>query len=425
MEMAENTGAVKERIWTKAFLNIFIVSFVMSMGQFMMNTLVPKYAYQLGNTAAVAGTVAGMFAVSALVIRPFSGPAVDYFKKNRLMTIAIAMITLAFLFYGFSHSITMLIIARLIHGVGMGFVGPLSLALVSNTLPNSKMASGMGVFSLGSAIASAVGPTFGLKLASTVGYNNTFYICAMLMAVCLGLSFMIKGETLERPEKFRIKLNQIVAPEVLLPTLVLMLMMLAYSGINAFMAIYGGLCGVADIGLFFTASAVCLLIVRPLGGRIADRYGLDKTVIPGAIIFIGALTIISFGRTLPMFLLSGAVSAIGFGICQPILQTINMQLVPKQRRGAAGNTNFLGIDLGFLIGPNLAGAIIAAVQSSTGNEVQGISVMYRVMILPVIAAIVLFGLSRKKLRARMKALQEQQETVRTEPVACDLQENGA
>ncbi len=58
------------KIWTKDFVIIFFVSFVMSMGQFMMSTLIPKYIDQLGGTATVVGTVTGIFAVTALGIRP-------------------------------------------------------------------------------------------------------------------------------------------------------------------------------------------------------------------------------------------------------------------------------------------------------------------------------------------------------------------
>jgi MFS family permease len=393
------------KIWTGAFVNIFIVNFVLSMGQYMMNTLIPKYAYQLGGGAAVVGMVAGIFAVTALGVRPLAGPAIDYFRKNRLLSLSIAVVTLAYICYGFAQNITMVIIARLIHGIGMGFMAPLSLALVSNTLPSGKMASGLGLFSLGSAVATAIGPSLGLKLADVIGYNPAFFICAGLMLTCFLLSLRLKSEVPVRTERFRISLRQIIAPEVILPTLVLFFQMLAYSGINSFLAIYGGLRGIDNIGLFFTMNAICMIVIRPVSGRIADKYGLDKTVIPGFFVFIAALVMISFSKTLPMFLLSGAVTALGFGISEPIMQTLNMQLVPKDRRGAAGNTNFMGIDIGFLIGPTLAGFVISTVQNATGNELLGFSVMYRLMSVPVIAAIVIFGLSRKKLMSRIKKQQ--------------------
>lgn len=394
-------GKIREKIWTAAFVNIFIVNFILSMGQYMMNTLIPKYAYQLGGDATVVGMVAGVFAVTALGVRPVAGPAIDYFKKNRLLSLAIAVVALAYIVYGFALNITMVIAARLIHGIGMGFMAPLSLALVSNILPSGKIASGLGIFSLGSAVATAIGPSIGLKLAQVIGYNPTFFICAALITVCLLLSLKLKSEMPVRAERFRISLRQIIAPEVLLPTLVLFFQILAYSGISSFMAIYGGLNGVEDIGLFFTANAVCMIVIRPVSGRIADKYGLDKTVLPGFVVFIAALVMISFSRTLPMFLLSGAVTALGFGITEPIIQTLNMQLVPKERRGAAGNTNFMGIDIGFLLGPTLAGLVISTVQNATGSEILGFSTMYRVMAVPAIVAMVIFGLSRKKLMARI------------------------
>lgn len=394
------------RIWTKDFVSIFILNFFMSMGQFMMNTLIPKYAYKLGAAATVVGIVTGVFAVTALALRPIAGPAMDYFKKNRLLSCAIALITVSFIVYSLARSIAILVVARLIHGIAMSVSAPLSLALVSNIVPDEKMASGLGIFSLGSAIATAIGPTIGLKLADIISYNATFAICAVLMLLSFVLSFQLKADSPERSGRFRISLNQIIAPEVILPTIIMFFLMAAFSGINSFIAIYGELMGIKDIGLFFTASAVCMIIVRPVSGRIADKYGHDKSAIPGLIIFIAALVLISFSRSLTMFIVAGIVTALGFGSSQPIIQTMNMQLVPKARRGAAGNTNFLGVDCGFLLGPTIAGVVITGVHESTGNEILGFAVMFRAMIIPVMIAAAIFWFSRKKLLRKVRALRD-------------------
>lgn len=241
-------------------------------------------------------------------------------------------------------------------------------------------------------------------MLDSIGYSYTFFISAVLMAICFGLTLRISADIPERAGRFKISLNQIVAPEVILPTLVIFLQFISYSSINSFIALYGGLRGVADIGLYFTAYAACLIVIRPFSGRIADRFGLDKLIIPGLFIFIGALVLISFCNTLPMFILAGVVTALGFGISGPMIQTMNMQLVPKERRGAAGNTNYLGVDVAMLLGPSLAGFIINGIQNATGNELLGYSIMYRAMVLPLVVAVVLFMLNRKKLLAKIKAL---------------------
>jgi MFS family permease len=351
----------------------------------------------LGATPTVVGIVSSMFAITALLIRPAAGPAMDYFRKSRLLAAAVGLVALAFICYGFAHSVGVIMAARLIHGVGIGTAVPLSLAMASNALPASKMASGIGVYTLGSAVATAIGPSIGLKLTAYVGYNNTFFIISGLLGVCLLLTLRLKTAMPERTERFKISLNRMIVPEVLIPTVVLFFLTVAYACINYFIALYGGLRGIADIGLFFTAYAVCLLISRPISGKISDRYGVDKTVIPGILIFALSFVVISFSTTLQMFLLAGAVCAFGYGICVPAIQTLCMQLVSKQRRGAAGNMNFIGIDIGNLTGPILAGLVITNVQRGTGSEIVGYEAMYRIMIIPIIAALVIFIVNRKKM----------------------------
>jgi predicted MFS family arabinose efflux permease len=127
------------------------------MGQFMMNTLIPKYADSLGSTATVVGLVSSAFTITALGLRPVTGPAIDYFKKTYMLRIAMSFTTIAFIVYSLSSNITMLFIARLIHGMGVGLTTPLALAMASNTLPQNKVASGLGMFSLGSALATLSG----------------------------------------------------------------------------------------------------------------------------------------------------------------------------------------------------------------------------------------------------------------------------
>lgn len=400
----EQTAAVlkRESIWSKAFVSIFIVNITMSMAQFMMGTLIPKYVDQLGASATVVGIVTSMFAITALGIRPIGGPAISYFRKNRLLAVALGFITLAFVIYGFAGSIPLLIIGRLFHGIGMGLTAPICLALASDALPESRMASGIGVFSLAQAIATAVGPSVGLKLAETLGFNTTFFIGAVMMSGSMVLTLLLKTNEPARTEPFRITLDKIVAKEAIIPAVMMFFLGGAYSCLNSFIVIYGGLNHVDNIGLFFTAYAVCLLISRPFSGRIADKYGLDKVMIPGMIIFALSFVCVSFSHSLPMFLLSGAISAFGYGICQPSMQTLCMRVVPKEKRGLAGNTNYIGVDLGFLLTPALAGTIVTGIRQGTGNELLGYMTMYRVMIIPILIALAIFIVKRKALLQKIQ-----------------------
>lgn len=387
----------EETIWNKEFISIFMMNILLYMGQFMMNALLPKYAEHLGATASVIGLVSGMFAVTALCIRPIVGPATSYFRKNILLAVTSGFIFLSFILYGFASSIPMIIAGRLLHGIGMGFLAPTTLALASDALPNSKMASGIGIYSLGQGVATAIGPTVGLELAKVFGYNNTFFLTSALIGVVLVMTLCLKTEKPDRTGGFKISMNNIIAVEVITPAIIMFLISGTYSCISSFIVIYGGICGVEKIGHFFTAYAACLLFIRPFSGKIADKYGMDKTIIPAIIAYAVSFIVISFSRSLPMFILSGVILAFGYGICLPSIQTLCMRLVSKERRGVAGNTSYIGVDAGYLITPILAGFVVTTVQKYSGSTVLGYAVMYRLMVVPILIALIIFLWKRKEL----------------------------
>lgn len=393
----------KPSIWNRAFISIWIVGFIMSMGQYMMHALIPKYVDQLGLSAAVVGTIISVFAISAIGIRPLAGPAMDCFNNGRLLAAAISVVTIAFLCYGFAENIVMLIVARLLHGIGIGVAVPLCLVIVSKTLPNEKIATGIGIYAVGNALATAIGPFVGLKLVEAIGYSPAFFIIAFIFAMSFIFAICLKTE-ISQNSKFVISFEKIIVPEIVIPMLIMIFLSMAYSCINAFIILYGEMRGVADIGLFFTAYAIGLIISRPIGGKMADRFGVDKTLVPGCIIFALSYLLISCSKSLVSFLLVGFIFAFGYGICFPSIQTLSMLLVSPEKRGAASNMIFLGVDLGLLIGPSVAGVIITGVYNKSAVELDGYIVMYRFMILPIIFALALFIFKKKKIFNQLKNL---------------------
>jgi len=376
----------------------------MSFGQFLAGTMLPRYVEHMGATAALIGLVSGIFGITALGIRPFVGAITAYFDKKYLLAVTVGIIFFAFLCYGFADSIPMIIAGRLLQGVGMGFLAPLNLALASNALPSGKLASGIGIFSLGQAIATAVGPNIAITLTKTWGYSTTFFIAAGLLVVVLILALRLESDQPDRTDGFRFSLKNIIVPEMIVPAVMAFFLGGTYSCISSFIVIYGAANGVDNIGLYFTAYAVCLLISRPVSGRFSDRYGVDKTIMPGIVLFAGSFVLISFARTLPMFILAGVVSAFGYGICQPAMQTLCMMLVPKARRSVAGNTSYIGTDFGLLVLPAVGGSLITIIQQQGGDKIAAYSAMYRFMIIPILIALVIFMLNRKKLTVKARRL---------------------
>lgn len=395
----------KATIWTPTFISIFIANFATQMGQYTMNTLIPKYVNYMGATASMVGLVTSMFAVTALVLRPITGPAFDYFSKKKLYMLAVFTIFVAFIGYSSARTVPVMIVFRLLHGVGIGCTAPLGLAIATDSLPAEKIGYGVGMFSLGQAVASAIGPSIGLSLSRRIGYSPTFLVGAVLMGISCVLCLLIKEQSVERQGKFAISPDRIFARAAVMPAVIYSFLSLAYSCINSFIAIYGEDRGVEQIGLFFTAYAIVLIFSRPISGTISDKFGVSCVIVPACALFALSFFLISISTSLPMFIAAGAVSACGYGALQPAIQSLCMRGVPKNRRGAAANTNYAGADLGNLIGPVIAGRIVEAVQQSSGSTVNGYSSMYRWMILSIGIALVLYLLNAKKLSSKKSSPQ--------------------
>ncbi len=393
----------KETIWNPVFISVFIANICQQMGQQMMNTLIPKYADSLGAPAALVGFVSSSFAITALVIRPFSGPAFDSFSKRKLLIAAQLCVFAAYLGYGISDSIEMVIACRLLHGVGAGCCTPLFLAMASNSLPDRLLGSGIGIFSLGQAIAQAIGPTIGLSMSEAIGYNNSFFVGSVIMAFACVLSFMIKEAPTKRL-KYKISFDRIVAKGAIKPSIVMFFLGMSYACIASFLAIYGEERGVGEIGLFFTAYAGTMLITRPLCGKLIDKYGFDKVLIPGIVCFTVSFVLIGLSKSLTGFIIAGVVGACGYGVCQPTIQSLCMRCTPKIQRGAAGNTNYIGMDCGMLCGPLVAGFVVDSLMPTVENAASAYSTMYFVMTIPMIIALVYFLLVKGKIKKDIEEL---------------------
>jgi MFS family permease len=70
------------------------------------------------------------------------------------------------------------------------------------------------------------------------------------------------------------------------------------------------------------------------------------------------------------------------------MQTLTMKCVTNDRRGAGSSTYFIGADIGYLIGPTIAGFIA---------QTFGYRTMWHIMAIPMLFAIALVYLTRFKI----------------------------
>ena len=382
----ERQGPVS--IWNMAFISLFFANMIFNMGLNMSNALMAVFADSLGAPATAVGTVVSAYALSAMMFRFVSAPVIDTYNRKYIVVFAALIMSLAFFGFSISNTVPSLIVFRLLQGCGMAFGNACCLTMVAEMLPKDKYGSGIGYYSLAQVIATAIGPSIGLWLSGWFGYHRMYTITAVIMLLAAVLASQIRLPY-TRTKKLKITLNNIIAKEALLPSTTLFLMVTGSVATNAFLVIFARNQGVdAGIGLYYTVSALTMLVSRPLIGKLNEKYGPVVVSIPAIFSNVVAFFIISFSTTLFGFLLAAFVSSFGMGACQPAMQALSMKTVTNDRRGAASCTNFIGMDLGTLVGPVIAGAIVQSL---------GYTIMWRLMVFPFLIGIALVFIFRSHL----------------------------
>lgn len=378
------------KIWNKTFISIFFANMALNFGQQMCNSLLAKYADYMGAPATHIGMLMSMFAVTALILRFVAGPAIDTYNRKYILMGAMAIMAFAYFGFSFSKNISSLMIFRLIQGCGNAFAGVSCLAMVSEALPADRFGTGMGYFSLAQVISQALGPTVGLYLVEWFGYKATYIINAIIMITAIIAAYNIKYEY-KQTRNLKISLDNMVAKEAILPSLVLLFMTIGFQTLGSFLIVFAEKQGVtSSIGFFFTVYALTLLVTRPMIGKLTDRYGFVKVAIPAVCCSGFSFLIISVSTSLPMFLIAAIINSFGFGACQPSLQSLAMKAVPSERRGSASCTSYIGMDTGTIIGPTLAGILAHNF---------GYAAMWRYQMIPFAVNVLIIFIFRKKIKS--------------------------
>ena len=376
----------KETIWSVPFVLLMAVNFFSGVAAYINNAIIPVYADHLGASAAVVGFVFGAFAMSAILIRPFAGPAFDSFSRKKLLVISLSLGVMANILYTFFASIPVLVFARLLQGITVGCMGPLTLSLVSETLPVGKLASGISIYTLSQTVAQVIGPAIGLWLMEAVGFSTTFGIGAGMAALALVSVLPLKeGERELLP--YQLKLSRMFASEAVVCAIMMFLVAIPYAVMNSYIVLYGYMLGIENVAIFFIVYALCMVVTRPVFGKLADNIGMPKVIFISIIFYMIANALIWNMHDFAGMIIAAVASAAGFGAAYPLIQSLAISSAPIERSGAAGNTVYCGMDFAMLVGPSLAGIVIEFFLSSTGSELMAYSTIWLTMLIPLAIAL--------------------------------------
>jgi MFS family permease len=352
----------KGKLWNLQYVYLLFLGTLTSTSFSMVSPVITKYATQLGASLTVAGVIAGMFSITALVARPFGGVISDRFNKKRILVIATTVLAIAALGYSFSVNIPLLITFRILHGIGFAISGTANIVLVSSYIPNERIGEGIGYYGLGQIIATAVGPNIGLIIGNTYGFNITFLVSSIILFITAAFMTRIQNEEVisKRDVKLshnNIRFQDLIATEILPLALIGGIFSLSNGLVSSFLFLVGEKRGIKNIALYFTVNAICLFIVRPVAGKLSDKKGLSFILYPASILTAIESLLLSNANALWIILIAAVCKAFGQGAAQPTIQSACIKKLGLSRSGVATSTFYIGADIGQGIAPIIGGAV--------------------------------------------------------------------
>jgi len=343
---------------TPGFVLGFLTLFAFMGAYHSLTPTLPLYLAKLGSSEREIGILVGVVAVASLVSRLLAGGALARYSERSVMAFGALLSALSFFSYTIFHPFWPFFVARFFQGCSFACLDTAVLAFVVRVTPQRFRGQAIGYVLLASPLAMAIAASLGVFLSNQYGFAALFLSCVGLSLCSLFFSLMIKGRQTDSPGALvSVKASRLLDLHIVIPAFITFLNYFVGGALFAFIPLYGVKSGVTNPGFFFSAVAVMLFTGRILGGRILATRDKEK-IIPGFLsVFAAALVILSFSRTLPMFVFVGLTWGTALAFVVPASMAYALEYAGSSG-GTALGTYQMFMDSGMALGPAVMGMVV-------------------------------------------------------------------
>lgn len=356
-----------QNIFSRDFLLHFISYFFMASAFYFLLPTLPVYAVNaLDATNNQVGYIIGVYALSALLVRPFCGYVLDAYGRRSVYIWSLFFFTLLTASYHFASTFFLLLLIRVFHGLTWGTITTGGSTIAADLIPENRRGEGIGYFGLAMTFAIALAPYGGDQIMGKNNFFNLFTVSAIVALVSLILVFFVKIPKI-KTGKTKIELSKMFDKRVNRIAIVMFTGAFPFAAIISFIRIYSDELQIQQGALFFIFMAIGVAVVRVAVGKIMDKKGPTTLVTIGLLVTVVGLIWLRYVDSFWPLMAVGVLVGFGNGIIMPTVQTMALNIVPVESRGAANATFFSAVDLGIGAGSIALGYVA---------EYYGISMMF-------------------------------------------------
>ncbi|BBC76127.1 multidrug resistance protein B, MF superfamily [Lactococcus cremoris] len=435
-----------------------ILSFSGVLIETAMNVTFPTLIHEFGLSTSKIQWVTTIYLLVIAITIPLSSYFNERFSARKLFLIANLFFLVGVLTNCFSANFAMLLFGRLLQGIGTGIGLPLMFHLILTKAPLHKRGMMMGIGTLTTSIAPAIGPTYGGIIAHALDwrYIYIFLLPLVIISLFLGLAALPR-EIAKTPKKLAFR--QVIALSIMFlafisalsaehlltfallfviemigavmfvrfnrkETLIdlgimknrrfvaLIFSLLVYQALllglsfilPSFLQVSAGFSS-SVAGIFMFPGALIGAVLAPISGKILDQIGARKPITTGLVLAaLGLVLLFVFlpTKSLALLLIAHIVLMLGLGISYSNLMTCSLGTLSTEE---LSDGNALVNTLQQFIGA-VATAVVATTLSlfqglngfKTGTS-QGTSIILALFFILIIVSLIVSFPNLKKINA--------------------------
>lgn len=343
------------------------VPLIMVLGNSMLIPVFPQMQQALGISKLQVGLTITLFSLPAGLAIPIMGFLSDKIGRKRIIVPALIVYGLGGLVSGlaplyFNKSFTLLLLGRIIQGLGAAGTAPIAMALVSDIFTSNERSKALGSIEAANGLGKVVSPILGSLIALIIWYALFFVYALLAIPIALAVWLLIKepplksmdqslGNYLRNISKIFRERGKALLACYLAGSVVLLVLFGVLSYLSDFLEETYGFKGVIK-GFALAVPVLAMSLTSFFSGKYLQKHQnlMKAFIICGLFTVSGSLATLSLVNSNLIFFAGVFLMGIGTGLVLPAVNTLVTSSCKLEERGGItalyGSVRFFGVAAG-------------------------------------------------------------------------------
>jgi len=329
---------------------IFLTVFIDLLGFGILIPILPSFAIkELGVNEAAIGIAIAIYSFVQFLFNPVLGKISDKYGRRPVIIACLFLNAIGYVVFAFTHSFLMLLISRVIAGIGGSSIG-VAQAYIADVTTRENRSKGMGMIGAAFGLGFVFGPLIG-GLLSGFGYPVTGFVAAgfsfaafivtiFLLPESLNLKQIADTETANRRRKlfdFAAMKKILQKPDLAVLVLLFFILTFSFANIYGTFALLGlkvyGFTDMQNGYMFGIVGLTSAIVQGGLIGRINKLMSKKKILIIASFLIMAMLAMIPYAGSFLGLAIVSIVLSYGTGTFQPTVLSLISEVTSEAEQG--------------------------------------------------------------------------------------------